>query len=48
MIELRKETIYVEGDHGRLAMTYTLQAEPAGALGWNTALPFVTAAAVRP
>lgn len=26
MIELRKETIYVEGDHGRLAMTYTLQA----------------------
>ena len=33
MIELRKETIYVEGDHGRLAMTYTLQAEPAGALG---------------
>lgn len=28
MIELRKETIYVEGDHGRLAMTYTLQAEP--------------------
>ena len=33
MIELRKETIYVEGDHGRLAMTYTLQAEPAGAFG---------------